>query len=92
MRAAIVGRPGRLVVRDVPEPDIGPFEARCEMLFGAVCTGTDRHVIDGSFPFSVDYPSVLATRVVLTFERDESGATGHDSLVRRTPAVVANSY
>jgi 2-desacetyl-2-hydroxyethyl bacteriochlorophyllide A dehydrogenase len=59
MRAAIVERPGRLVVRDVPEPDIGPYEARCEILYGAICTGTDRHVIDGSFPFPVDYPSIL---------------------------------
>jgi L-iditol 2-dehydrogenase len=59
VRAAVVEAPGTLVVRDLPDPDPGPYEARCEMLYGSVCTGTDRHVIEGTFPFPVQYPAVL---------------------------------
>jgi threonine dehydrogenase-like Zn-dependent dehydrogenase len=59
MKAAIVEKPGRLVIRDIPEPHAGPYEARCELLYGSVCTGTDRHVVAGEFPFPVPYPVVL---------------------------------
>lgn len=91
MRAAIVEGPGRLVVRDVPEPACGPYEARCEMLYGAVCTGTDRHVVDGTFPWPIPYPAVLGHesvgRVVEVGERVRYLAPGH--LVTRvgTPPV-----
>ncbi|MFH1570325.1 MAG: zinc-binding dehydrogenase [Gemmatimonadota bacterium] len=59
MKAAVVERPGELVVRDIPEPAMGPYEARCQVLFGAVCTGTDQHLIAGRFPWPVKYPTVL---------------------------------
>jgi L-iditol 2-dehydrogenase len=59
MKAAVVEEPGRLVVREIPEPDIGPYEARCELLYGSVCTGTDRHVVAGRFAFPLPYPVVL---------------------------------
>lgn len=59
MRAAIVEEPGRLVVREIPEPEIGPYGALCEVLYGAVCTGTDQHLIAGEFPWPVRYPTVL---------------------------------
>ncbi len=51
MKAAIVEAPGKLVVRDIPEPQHGPYEARCELLFGAVCSGTDTHLANGHTPF-----------------------------------------
>lgn len=80
MRAAIVTEPGRLVVQEVPEPECGPYDARCEMLFGAVCTGTDRHVIDGTFPWAIPYPAVLGHesvgRVVEVGERVRHLAPG----------------
>src|SRR5688572_18641373 len=59
MKAAIVQEPGRLVVTDIPDPVLGPYDARCEVLYGAVCTGTDLHLIDGQFPWPVRYPTVL---------------------------------
>jgi len=59
MKAAVVEKPGRLVIRDIPEPRAGPYEARCELLYGSVCTGTDRHVVAGEFPFPLPYPVVL---------------------------------
>ena len=59
MKALIVERPGKLVVRDIPEPPMGEYDVRCKMLYGATCTGTDLHVIDGKFAEHVDYPSVI---------------------------------
>lgn len=65
MKAAIVERPGLLVVRDIPEPEMGDYDALCQLLYGAVCTGTDTSILEGTFsgdlngPFQARYPSVL---------------------------------
>jgi D-arabinose 1-dehydrogenase-like Zn-dependent alcohol dehydrogenase len=59
MKAAIVERPGVLVVRDVQSPKMGEYDALCELLFGATCTGTDQHLIAGRFPWTVRYPTIL---------------------------------
>jgi threonine dehydrogenase-like Zn-dependent dehydrogenase len=59
MKAAVVEKPNVLVVRDLPEPELTPYEALCELLYGATCTGTDSHIIDGSFPWISPLPTVL---------------------------------
>jgi L-iditol 2-dehydrogenase len=60
MKAAIIERPGELVVREVHDPGIGDYEALCEVLCGATCTGTDGHLIHGRFPWGpIHYPTVL---------------------------------
>lgn len=51
MQAAIVERAGQLVVRELPEPPMGAYEARCMMLYGAVCAGTDTHLVQYHPPF-----------------------------------------
>lgn len=58
-RAAIIERPGTLLVRDVPLPQIGEYDALCRLLYGATCSGTDQHLIAGRFPWPVSYPTVL---------------------------------
>jgi D-arabinose 1-dehydrogenase-like Zn-dependent alcohol dehydrogenase len=59
MKAAVVERPGVLKVWDIPLPELGEYDALCQLLYGATCTGTDRHLIHGRFPWGVDYPTVL---------------------------------
>ena len=61
MKAAIVESAGKLVVRDLPEPKHGVYEARCQMLDGSVCAGTDTHLVQGHPPFChwVQYPIIL---------------------------------
>jgi D-arabinose 1-dehydrogenase-like Zn-dependent alcohol dehydrogenase len=60
MKAAIVEKPGVLKVRQVPDPVPGDYDALCELLYGATCTGTDTHIIKGEFPFPIiDYPAIL---------------------------------
>lgn len=60
MKAAVVESPGKLVVRDVPEPRIGEYECLCETLYGATCSGTDVHLIEGHpMPFPYPHPLML---------------------------------
>jgi len=59
MKAAVIEKFGSLVVRELPEPVIGEYDALCELLFGATCTGTDSHIIEGSFPWISPLPTVL---------------------------------
>lgn len=59
MKAAIIREAGKLGVEEMPEPRMGEYDALCELLYGATCTGTDSHIIDGSFPWSSPYPTVL---------------------------------
>jgi D-arabinose 1-dehydrogenase-like Zn-dependent alcohol dehydrogenase len=61
MKAAIVESAGKLVVRDLPEPVHGDYEARCELLFGSVCAGTDTHLVNNHEPFCfwVKIPFIL---------------------------------
>jgi threonine dehydrogenase-like Zn-dependent dehydrogenase len=59
MKAAIVTEPGLLSVGEAPTPKPGRYDALCELLYGATCTGTDSHIIRGSFPFPIDYPCIL---------------------------------
>jgi len=59
MKAAIIDKPGELVIRDIPRPVMGDYDVECEILFGATCTGTDLHLIDGVFPWPPTYPAIL---------------------------------
>lgn len=59
MKAAIVEKPGVLVVRDIPEPQVGEYDVLCKMLYGATCVATDLRVIDGRLPWTINYPTVL---------------------------------
>ena len=61
MKAAVIKSPGNLTVVDVPIPEIGDYDALCRVLYGAVCSGTDRHLVNGDKPF-IDWirlPAVL---------------------------------
>jgi len=59
MKAAVVEQPGKLALREIPMPEPGDYEVLCRLLYGATCTGTDLHLIDGTFPWPVNYPILL---------------------------------
>ena len=59
MKAAVLEAPNKLVVKEVHDPQIGPYDVLCELLYGAICTGTDTHIIKGGFPFSSPPPTIL---------------------------------
>lgn len=59
MLAAVAEEPGRLVVREVPEPVMGPYDCLCQGLYGATCSGTDLHLLYNHPLFGVKYPTIL---------------------------------
>ncbi|MBN1874169.1 MAG: hypothetical protein JXA33_08050 [Anaerolineae bacterium] len=59
MKAAIIERPGVLTVKEIPMPEVGEYDALCDLLYGATCTGTDQHLIARRFPWPVQYPTIL---------------------------------
>jgi D-arabinose 1-dehydrogenase-like Zn-dependent alcohol dehydrogenase len=59
MLAALVEGPAQLHVRSVHDPVMGPYDALCALEWGAVCSGTDRHIAEGSFPWPAKGPAIL---------------------------------
>jgi len=59
MKAAIVESAGKLVVREVSVPEIGEYGCLCELLYGATCSGTDLHIINDTFLWKIQYPTIL---------------------------------
>ena len=61
MKAAVVENAGKLNICELPLPALGEYEARCEMLYGSVCAGTDTHLFHFHPPFChwVKLPYIL---------------------------------
>jgi threonine dehydrogenase-like Zn-dependent dehydrogenase len=59
MKAAVIEERNRLVVKDIPEPAMGDYDALCDILYGAICSGTDLSLISGALPFASPFPTVL---------------------------------
>lgn len=55
MLAAVVPEPGRIEVRQVPDPTPGPDEALVQVAACGVC-GTDLHILDGTY--HAHYPAI----------------------------------
>jgi L-iditol 2-dehydrogenase len=51
MKAAVVEEAGRLSIRELPEPSFGEYQARCRLMYGTLCAGTDGHLLRGDPPF-----------------------------------------
>ncbi len=95
MKAAVIERPDVLTVMEVPDPQIsGEYDVLCENLYGAACTGTDLHAIDGSFPFLSPFPTILGHesigRVVKTGSKVRYLKTG--DLVTRVCCPQVGDY
>lgn len=59
MKAAVIERPGVMNVREVPDPVAGEYDCVCQMLYGATCSATDLHMIEGALPFPIPYPTIF---------------------------------
>lgn len=82
MLAAVVERPGELVVRQVPVPRIDDTECLVEILACAICNGTDHKLLHGQFRYvgADGYPGIIGHesvgRVVECGSRVESFQEG----------------
>ncbi|MEI9997917.1 MAG: alcohol dehydrogenase catalytic domain-containing protein [Verrucomicrobiota bacterium] len=59
MKALIVPAPGRIEVRDIPDPEIGPYDALVRNECCGLCSSTDTKLIDGQMFWAPPFPFVL---------------------------------
>jgi len=64
MKAAVVERPGVLIVKDVPEPQAGDNEILVKVRTASICNATDNDILRGTFEGGHDfYPQILGHEV-----------------------------
>jgi len=66
MKAAVVEKPGKLVIKDIPEPKMGPYDALVRVEAAAICNSTDSKLLHGRFPGFKTYPTTLGHECVGT--------------------------
>ena len=64
MQAAVVERPGVLVVKDIPEPVVREYDVLVKVRTASICNATDNHILNGTFKGGHDfYPQILGHEV-----------------------------
>ncbi len=59
MLAGVVSHFGEVHAEEVPMPEMGDYDALVKIAACAFCNGTDRHIIEGTFPFISPLPVIL---------------------------------
>ena len=61
MKAAIIEKPNQLTIKEITPPPLGEYDVLCETQYGAMCTGTDTHLLHHHSPFCnwIDLPAIL---------------------------------
>lgn len=59
MKSVAVVEPDRIELVDIPQPEVGPYDALVKTEISYLCNATDRKVIEGHFPGIEHYPSLL---------------------------------
>jgi threonine dehydrogenase-like Zn-dependent dehydrogenase len=75
LRAAVVEEPGRIAVREVPDPAPAPGEVLIRVKYASIC-GSDHHAYLGEFGKRVSFPAVLGHEFCGTVEA--AGEGGED--------------
>jgi threonine dehydrogenase-like Zn-dependent dehydrogenase len=66
MKAAVVEGAGQLVVREVPLPEMGPYQALVKIEACSICNSTDVKILDRHFVTSIPVPLILGHESVGT--------------------------
>ncbi|MHB9034145.1 MAG: zinc-dependent alcohol dehydrogenase [Anaerolineae bacterium] len=66
MKALLVTAPGEIEIREVPLPEVGPYQALVKIEATSVCNSTDVKIIDRHFVSSIPLPLVLGHESVGT--------------------------
>ena len=67
MRAVVIEKPGKMAVREVPVPEIGPDEILIKVQSASICNATDGHIFHGVFDGYHDfYPQIAGHEVAGT--------------------------
>jgi threonine dehydrogenase-like Zn-dependent dehydrogenase len=77
MKAAVVIRPGKLEVKDLPEPVLGENDILVKVRSASICNATDVHIYEGTFESHHDfYPQILGHEVCGTVVATGVGVSG----------------
>jgi threonine dehydrogenase-like Zn-dependent dehydrogenase len=64
MKAVVIERPGVLVVKDIPMPEVGEKDILVKVGSASICNATDNHILEGTFEGYHDhYPQILGHEV-----------------------------
>ncbi len=66
MKALIVPQAGKLEFADIPQPEIGPYEALVRIEVCGICNSTDHKLIEGTMYWAPPFPIVLGHESVGT--------------------------
>ncbi len=66
MKALIVPKSGTLEIADIPQPQIGPYEALVRIEICGICNSTDHKLIEGTMHWAPPFPIVLGHESVGT--------------------------
>jgi threonine dehydrogenase-like Zn-dependent dehydrogenase len=64
MKALVVTAEHKLELRDIPQPQPGPYEALVKILACGICSTTDRELVAGTQPYNKSYPCVLGHEAI----------------------------
>lgn len=59
MKAVVVPEVGRLEIQDIPNPELGPYDALVRNEWCGICSSTDSKLIDGTMFWAPPFPFVL---------------------------------
>ncbi|MCE5259766.1 MAG: alcohol dehydrogenase catalytic domain-containing protein [Chloroflexi bacterium] len=77
MKALLVTAPGEIAIRDIPMPEIGPYQALVRIEAASICNSTDVKIIDRHFVSSIPLPLVLGHESVGTIVQLGSGVRNY---------------
>ena len=64
MRAAVVRKPGELVLEDIPKPEPRDSDVLVKVRTAAICNAADRHILEGTASGYLDhYPQILGHEI-----------------------------
>ena len=62
MKAVVVEEIGKIAIREVPEPVVGDYDAKVQLLAGSLCNSTDAKILHGEFAGPI--PTILGHEAV----------------------------
>lgn len=96
MRAAVVTEPGRIVVKELPVPEIGDDDVLVRVISGSICNATDFHILNGTFEGYHDfYPQITGHETygeVVKLGRNVSSLNKGDRIVFYSPNGTFAEY
>ncbi len=64
MKAVITNGKGTIELAEIALPECNEYDCLVKMEVCLFCNSTDRHIIQGTFPFEIDYPNIVGHETI----------------------------